>query len=130
MNKKILTMLAVLTVCAGVMAGCLKGTKQENTETFESIMQSEVIEGEHISAENDKNIADEDVSEVIGKVDEIKDFMFIVTDDNKVSYAFSFEEKPQGLDKIAVGDMVIVTYTGTISEVDPFMGEILSVEKK
>lgn len=130
MNKKILTMLAVLTVCAGVMAGCSKGTKQENTETFESIMQSEVIEGEHISAENDKNIADEDVSEVIGKVDEIKDFMFIVTDDNKVSYAFSFEEKPQGLDKIAVGDMVIVTYTGTISEVDPFMGEILSVEKK
>ena len=71
-----------------------------------------------------------DVFYAIGKVDEIKDFMFIVTDDNKVSYAFSFEEKPQGLDKIAVGDMVIVTYTGTISEVDPFMGEILSVEKK
>ena len=117
MNKKILMMLTVLTVCAGVMTGCSEGTKQEDTETFESVMQSEVME-------------DEDVSEVIGKVDEIKDFMFILTDDNKVSYAFSFEERPEGLDKIAVGDTVIVTYTGTISEVDPFMGKILSVEKK
>ena len=122
MNKKILMMLTVLTVCVGVMTGCSEGTKQEDTETFESVMQSEVME--------DKHIQDEDASEVIGKVDEIKDFMFIVTDDNKVSYAFSFEERPEGLDKIAVGDTVIVTYTGTISEVDPFMGKILSVEKK
>lgn len=56
--------------------------------------------------------------------------MFIITDDNEVSYAFSFEEKPEGLDKVSVGDEVTVTYTGTLSEVDPFTGEILSVEKK
>ena len=130
MNKKILMMLAVLTVCAGIMVGCSKGNGQEDAEISVSIMHSEVMEDEPMPPENDKNIGDEDMSEVIGKVDEIKDFMFIVTDDDKVSYAFTFEEKPEGLDKIAVGDTVLVTYTGTISEVDPFMGKILSVEKK
>ena len=130
MNKKILMMLAVLTVCAGIMVGCSKGNGQEDAEISVSIMHSEVMEDEPIPTESDKNIGDEDMSEVIGKVDEIKDFMFIVTDDDKVSYAFTFEEKPEGLDKIAVGDTVLVTYTGTISEVDPFMGKILSVEKK
>ena len=125
MSKKILMMLAVLTVCAGVMVGCSKGNGKEDTETAVSIMQSEVMKEESMPTESDKNSVDEDVSEVIGKVDEIKDFMFIVTDDDKVSYAFTFEEKPEGLDKIAVGDTVLVTYTGTISEVDPFMGKFM-----
>ena len=87
-------------------------------------MQSEVMEDEQISSESDEKVVDEDASKLIGKVEEIKDFMFIVTDDDNVSYAFTFEEKPEGLDKIAVGDRVLVTYTGTISEVDPFMGKI------
>ena len=69
------------------------------------------------------------VSEVKGVVEEIKDFMFIVTDDKKVSYSFSFENKPKGLERVAVGDKIIVKYTGTVSEVDPFKGEILSVER-
>ena len=125
MSKKILMMLAVLTVCAGVMVGCAKGNGKEDTETAVSIMQSEVMEEEPMPPESDKNSVDEDVSEVIGKVDEIKDFMFIVTDDDKVSYAFTFEEKPEGLDKIAVGDRVLITYTGTLSEVDPFMGKFM-----
>ena len=59
----------------------------------------------------------------------IKDFMFIVTDDKKVSYSFSFENKPKGLERVAVGDKIIVKYTGTVSEVDPFKGEILLVER-
>ena len=130
MSKKILMMLAVLTVCAGVMVGCSKVTGQEDSETSESVVQSEVMEDEPIPSDSDKDVVDEGTSELIGKVEEIKDFMLIVTDDDNVSYAFTFEEKPEGLDKIAVGDTVLVTYTGTISEVDPFMGKILSVEKK
>ena len=51
--------------------------------------------------------------------------MFIVTDDDNVSYAFTFEEKPESLDEIAVGDRVLVTYTGTLSEIDPFMGKFM-----
>ena len=66
--------------------------------------------------------------EFTGTLDEVKDFMFVVTDASGSSYAFTFEnEKPEGLDKVKVGDKVTVTYTGTISEVDPFMGEVLSV---
>ena len=128
MNKKILMLLFILTV--SVIGGCSKETGQEESETSANIMQSEVMEDEPIPSDSDKDVVDEDASEVIGKVEEIKDFMFIVTDDDYVSYAFTFEEKPEGLDKIAVGDTVLVTYTGTISEVDPFMGKILSVEKK
>ena len=115
MNKKILLLLGILTVSLSVMTGCSKTTGQEGLETSVNIMQS------------DKDAAEEDSSEVIGTVEEIKDFMFIVTDNEDVSYAFTFEEKPEDLDKIAVGDQVIVTYTGTISEVDPFMGQIIEI---
>ena len=124
MNKKILMLLVILTVSVCVIVGCSKGASQEEFETSENIMQSEVMEDEQISSESDEDVVDEGTSELIGKVEEIKDFMFIVTDDDNVSYAFTFEEKPEGLDKIAVGDRVLVTYTGTLSEVDPFMGEI------
>ena len=53
-----------------------------------------------------------------GTVDEIKDFMFIVTDDSGASYELSFDAKPQGLENVSVGDKVKVTYTGELSEVD------------
>ena len=63
-----------------------------------------------------------------GTMDEMKDFMFVVTDDNGVPYAFDLAE---GLDLsgIAAGDRVIVTYEGELSEVDAFEGTVLSVEK-
>ena len=112
MNKKLVILLVLLAVSAGVIAGCSKGTGQEDSETSGSIVQSERMEDEAT------------LSELIGKADEIKDFMLIVTDDDNVSYSFAFEEQPEGLDQIAVGDRVLVTYTGTLSEVDPFMGEI------
>ena len=123
MNKKILMLLVILTVSVSVIVGCSKVTGQEDSETSVNIMQSEVMEDEPISSDSDKDVVDEDASEVIGKVEEIKDFMLIITDDDNVSYAFTFEEKPEGLDKIAVGDRVLVTYTGTLSEVDPFTGK-------
>ena len=99
MNKKILMLLLILIISASVV-GCSKETGQEDTEFSESIGQSEVI----------------------GRVEEIKDFMLIITDDDNVSYAFTFEKKPETLNQITVGDRVLVTYTGTISEVDPFVG--------
>jgi len=113
MKKKFLTMLAVLTVSAGVISGCSSKT-QPGTDN-NAVQENKEEEG---------------VSEVAGTLDEIKDFMFVVTDDAGASYAFSFEEKPEGLDQVAVGDKVIVKYTGTISEVDAFTGEILSIEKQ
>ena len=64
-----------------------------------------------------------------GTIDEIKDFMFVITDKNDTPYSFTFEEKPEGLENVSEGDTVTVKYTGTISEVDPFDGEVISVEK-
>ena len=65
------------------------------------------------------------------QLDEKKDFMFVVTDDDDVSYQFSIDSSavPEGYDDVAEGDSVTVTYTGTLSEVDPFEGTVISVEK-
>ena len=131
MKKRILTMLVVAIVSAGVMVGCTMNSKHEDVSTDGSTIQVDAVQDDQITVQNEGiEDAEEEASEVIGTVDEIKDFMFIVTDDNKVCYAFTFEERPEGLDEIAVGDKVIIKYTGTISEVDPFMGKILSIEKK
>ena len=72
-----------------------------------------------------------EASTLSGTMDEIKDFMFVVKDSGGTYYAFSFDgsEKPEGLEDVAVGDRVTVTYTGQLSEVDSFTGEIISVEK-
>ncbi len=128
MKKKVLTMLAVFTVSAGMIAGCSKETQQNagnNTPSNEAVEEEDAAE-ENGETEN----TEEDASEVTGTLDEIKDFMFVVTDDAGTSYAFPFEEKPENLDQLEVGDQVVVKYTGTISEVDPFTGDILSIEKQ
>ena len=53
-------------------------------------------------------------STLTGKLDEVKDFMFTVTDDAGEAYVFSLKDgdKPQGLENVAAGDTVTVTYTG------------------
>ncbi len=130
MKKKMVTMLAVLMVSAGTVAGCAREPQQD---TGSGVQQGEVSQESSAEAEaetGEPGSAQEDVSEVTGTLDEIKDFMFVVTDDDGISYAFTFEEKPEGLEQAASGDRVTVKYTGTISEVDPFEGEVLSVEKQ
>ncbi len=102
MKKKILTMVIVLCVAMSMLAGCSSKSRQSGA----------------------------DASEFTGTVEEIKDFMLVVTDADDTSYAFTFESKPDGLEDVAVGDTVTVTYTGTVTEVDGFDGEILSVEKQ
>ena len=55
--------------------------------------------------------------------------MFVVTDAEGASYEFTYDpsDTPKGLDDVAEGDSVTVTYTGTVSEVDSFDGTIVSV---
>ena len=67
--------------------------------------------------------------ELTGTIEDIKDFMFDITDANGACYSFTFDKKPEGLENVSNGDNVTVKYTGTISEVDPFEGEVISVEK-
>ena len=72
-----------------------------------------------------------EVSTLTGKLDEVKDFMFTVTDDAGEAYVFTLKDgdKPQGLEDVAAGDTVTVTYTGTLSVVDGLDGATVSVEK-
>ena len=108
MKKKLITILMGLMLSAGLIGGC-----GQTNNSSESVKQEETAEGK----------------ELTGTIDEIKDFMFVVTDKNGTSYGFTFEEKPEGLENVSNGDTVTVKYTGTISEVDPFEGEVISVEK-
>lgn len=108
MKKKLITILMGLMLSAGLIEGC-----GQTNNSSESVKQEETAEGK----------------ELTGTIDEIKDFMFVVTDKNGTSYGFTFEEKPEGLENVSNGDTVTVKYTGTVSEVDPFEGEVISVEK-
>lgn len=147
MKKRIISTLVLVSLCTGLMAGCAQSeTKkadnvakneqeaagqeetQEKEEPVQEIGQSTETEKD-TTEEAENKTQSEATSELKGTVDEIKDFMFVVTDDAGVSYSFSFDEKPKGLDEVSVGDNVTVKYTGTISEIDPFKGEVISVDK-
>ncbi len=71
----------------------------------------------------------EEAKAVVGTFLEKKDFMFTVLDAEGTYYGFNFDVKPENYKDFNNGDAVKVTYTGTISEVDPFDGEIISIEK-
>lgn len=101
MKKKLLILLAAVSILTLAAACGASGTQQQESSTL------------------------------TGKLDEKKDFMFVVTDDDDISYQFSIDSSaaPDGYDDVAEGDSVTVTYTGTLSEVDPFEGTVISVEK-
>lgn len=116
MKKKLITIVMGMVFWAGLFGGCGQTeVKQDNTITN--------------SSEEGKEEGTAEEKELTGTIDEIKDFMFVVTDENDTPYSFTFEEKPEGLENVSNGDTVTVKYTETISEVDPFEGEVLSVEK-
>ena len=112
MKKKLITIVMGMVFWAGLFGGC---------------GQTEVKQDNAITNNSEEGTAEE--KELTGTIDEIKDFMFVITDENDTPYSFTFEEKPEGLENVSNGDTVTVKYTGTISEVDPFEGEVLSVEK-
>ena len=116
MKKKLITIIIGMVFCIGWIGGCAsKETNHDNVAT--SVNEESKQEG--IKKEK----------ELTGTIDDIKDFMFVVTDDKDTPYSFTFDEKPDGLEGVASGDKVNVKYTGTISEVDPFEGKIISIEK-
>lgn len=100
--------------------------KSDGTDSADS-----TVSGDQAEADDKTQTDNTDTEQTVtGTIDEIKDFMFIVTDDSGNSYEFSFETKPDGLDNVQAGDKVKVTYTGELSEVDAFTGKIISVEKQ
>lgn len=139
-RKYILAVLAV--TCTIFAAGC--GAKadvpqntaqtevKDNTQADGSTDSADsTISGDKAEADDKTQTDNTDTEQTVtGTIDEIKDFMFIVTDDSGNSYEFSFDTKPDGLDNVQAGDQVKVTYTGELSEVDAFTGKIISVEKQ
>lgn len=112
--KKTFLLLACTALLAASLTAC--GSKPaENTDTGSA-------------SSSDSATAE---SKLSGTLDEKKDFMFVVTDEKGASYEFTFDAsaKPEGLDDVSEGDSVTVTYTGTVSEADPFDGTVISVEK-
>lgn len=111
MKRTCYALLAAAVLAVTFVGGCGKqdaATTTQGTEVKESGAQKQLT----------------------GTIEEVKDFMFIVTDQDGASYEFDFDETPEGLDGVSAGDQVTVTYTGTVSEVDPFSGTILSVQKQ
>ena len=124
MKKKVTAIVLGIMFCVGLTAGC--GQKKADQANVETTKQDNAVAG---NSEEEKNEETAQENEVTGTIDDIKDFMFVITDENDTPYSFTFEEKPEGLENVSEGDTVIVKYTGTISEVDPFEGEVISVEK-
>lgn len=113
--KKTLMVFACTALLAASLSAC--GSKPaENTDTGTASSSS--------SEQQQEN-------SLTGALDEKKNGMFVVTDAKSASYEFTYDpsDTPKGLDDVAAGDSVTVTYTGTVSEVDAFDGTILSVEK-
>ncbi len=124
MKKKLIAMVVSIMCCAALLGGCGQTEgKQDNT----TASSSEAEQQEETTKETTEETAEE--KELTGTIDEIKDFMFVVTDAKDTPYSFTFDEKPEGLDNVSAGDTVIVKYIGTISEVDAFEGKVISVEK-
>ena len=68
-------------------------------------------------------------STISGEVDEIKDYMFVLETGSDRSYAFPVENGYLELRGIREDDWVTITYSGELSEVRAFDGELISVEK-
>lgn len=115
--KKTFLLLACTALLAASLTACgSKPAENTNTDTGSSSSSSDSASAE---------------STLSGTLDEKKDFMFVVTDEHGAAYEFTFDAsaKPEGLDDVAEGDSVTVTYKGTVSEADPFDGTVISVEK-
>ena len=113
--KKTFLLLACTALLAASLTACGIGPA-ENKDTGSSASSSDSASAE---------------SKLAGTLDEKKDVMFVVTDEKGAAYEFTFDAsaKPEGLDDVAEGDSVTVTYKGTVSEADPFDGTVISVEK-
>ena len=123
MRKRNYTLLTAGLLVLAIAAGC--GSNPGNADTTKPQTQETQTAADTVDSETEEKT-------MTGTIEEIKDFMFIVTDKDGNAYEFDFDAdaKPDGLDQVEEGDQVQVTYTGEVSEVDPFTGTVISVEKQ
>lgn len=110
-NTKLFALTAIVAIM-GISTAC--STKGADTAPSTTAMASSVAENS-------------ETHEASGTISEIKDMQFVLTTDDG-DLLFTYDAKPEGLADIKDGDKVTVTYTGEISQVDPFRGTIISVK--
>ena len=126
MMKKYVMMLGVMIMSVSVVTGCANKNDQKSAVEQKT---SSAVQSQTAADIKPSRSTDAEQKTVSGTIESIEDFQFVIYDEDDNYYQFSFEETPKGLDKVKVGDTVMVTYTGTVSEVDPFLGEVISVDK-
>lgn len=126
-------LIAILRMTAALASGC--GAKASDTTTT-AATQAETTQAATTQAGASQTETTQAASQeaeaktevITGKIEEIKDFMFTIENDQG-TYAMTFDTAPECLADVKEGDQVTVTYTGELSEVDAFTGTIISVEK-
>lgn len=108
MQEKIVALAVFICLVIGLTVGC--GSVGKNHTAVENATKGKKI--------------------LEGTLSEKKDFMFVVEDGEKKPHVLAFSEKPDGYDELTIGDNVNVEYTGELSDVDAFTGEVLSITKK
>ena len=151
MKKNVVRALVLGTVAAAALAfTACGGSKKEETTAAKQESSVETKAGETTKAgeskmdettkagetkadasKKDDKAADAKESTMVGTLDEVKDFAFTLVDEKGTAYQFTFEQgkAPEGLSDVKAGDKVTVTYTGTISETNPYKGPVVSVKK-
>lgn len=128
-SMKMKKQIAGIFMAAAVAGMCLTGCGKSEGSTSESAgKETEVIQTAD-SAETTLQNTEEEIKTFSGILEEKKDFMFIITGEQNEAYAISFEEAPENYDQLNAGDKVILEYTGELSEIDSFTGEIISLKK-
>ena len=71
----------------------------------------------------------EGISVFTGTLESKKDTMFIIVNESGEAYPVGFEQAPEGYGELKEGDRVVMEYTGKLSVVDSFTGEIISLRR-
>lgn len=119
MKRKVLATALVLGLSVSLAAcGGAKESAPKDTENKTATTQTAPAKAEQKMLE--------------GTLTDKKDTMFVVKDAAGKEYQLAFNngKAVDGYDKLATGDKVSVTYTGELSDVDAFEGEVISIVKK
>lgn len=127
MKKKIAVVLVTLGMISTVCFGC--GSSENQGEQPPAAATGD-MSAEDSADENVKEPSETDgeVKIISGKLDSKKDMMFILEAEDGEAYSIGFETAPEGYEDLEEGDDVVMEYTGELSVIDAFIGEIISLK--
>lgn len=134
MKKQFIIFLVTMGILSTIFVGCGKeesSTQQpavpENSIEAETDINTEIEADANAGAEIQEEAEGENKT-FSGKLEEKRDMLFIISNDNGEAYSIGFETAPEGYDELKEGDAVVMEYTGELSVVDAFTGEVISLK--